>query len=123
MSCKVLLAPSTDVAMRCWTVIVSYVRGGCTGGTYVGSQGDTLRLSIFDFGYADYVLGLPLSQRPSDFIFRVTGVKFRRHFNAATASVGLASLDLSPHLLRHGVTSRDAILARHDSQAIKKWVR
>ena len=105
MSCKVLLAPSTDVAMRCWTVIVSSVGGGCTGGTYVGSQGDTLRLSMFDFGYADYFPWLLLNQRPSDFIFGVTGAEFRRHFNAATASVGLASLDRSPHQLRHGDAS------------------
>ena len=49
MRCKDLLAPSSDVAMRCWTVIVSPGGEGSSGVTKVGAQDDTLRLSMFDF--------------------------------------------------------------------------
>ena len=118
MRCKDLVAPSSDVAMRCWTVIVSPGGEGSTGATKVGAQDATLRLSMFEFCYADYLLWLLRNKRPSDFLFGVTGAEFRRHFNAVAASVGLASLDLSPHQLRHGSASRDALLARRDSQAI-----
>ena len=104
-----LLMPSESGGMHEWAILLAPSERGQI--TKVGTSDNTIRLRSVDFDLKPW-LARCKRKNASDRVFSISGGKLRAQFADAARRAGFGAFNLSPHQLRHGGASRDALLAR-----------